>query len=278
MGGVVRPKTDGEHDERAECQANGTQPPPSADVWKTGQDEDEVDVAEAADDEGDAKENEEELQAHLHHDVELIFCKIQVAGEGRRGRAVGGGVVVTVCAFAVLGVGDDVDDAEIQRGHHPESDTGKDSVARPAAQGVPEREGDPQVALHAHSREEQRAVVDGDVEQEPSEGTEGEGQQPDHVIGGLLHFEWQEGQEDEVGDGEVEQQDIYGGRLATHLPAEGAECQDVGGDPHQKGEDVDRKQQMTVQHGGGSQRGQTLRHWMQEKNTELGLDDSTTTT
>lgn len=250
MGGVVRPKTDGEYYQGAERQADGTQPPAPADVWKTGQDEDEVDVAEAADEEGDAEENEEELQAHRHQDVELILCEVQVAGGWRQGGAVGGAVLVTVCTFVPLGIGNDVDDAEVQRGHHPEGDAGQHGVARPATQGIPEGVGDPQVALHAHSSEEQRAVVDGDVEQKAGEGTQGVGQHPGHVIRGLLHFKWQEGQEDEVGDGEVEEQDVYRGRLATHLAAEGAECQDVGGDPHQKGEDVDGKQQATAQHGG----------------------------
>lgn len=63
MGGVVRPEADGEYYQCAERQTDGTQPPTPADVWKTGQDEDEVGVAEAADEEGDAEEDEEELQA-----------------------------------------------------------------------------------------------------------------------------------------------------------------------------------------------------------------------
>ncbi len=260
MGGVVRPKTDGKYYQRAKRQTNGTQPPAPADVWKTGQDEDEVDVAEAADEEGDAEENEEELQADWQQDVELFPGEIQVAGGWRQGRALGGAaiVVVTVCTFAPLGVGHDVDDAEVQRGHHPEHDAGPHGIARSATQGIPEGVGDPQVALHAHSCKEQGAVVDGDVEQKTSERTQGVGQHPGHVVGGLLHFKWQESQEDEVGDGEVEEEDVYRGCLATHLAAEGAECQDVGGETHQKGEDVDRKQQATAQHGGCSHQEQTL--------------------
>lgn len=276
MGGVVRPKADGEHYQRAERQADGTQPSPPADVWKAGQDEDEVDVAEAADQEGDAEENHEELQAERQQDGELIRGEIQVAGGRRRGGAVGGAAVVvaTVCTFAPLAVGYDVDDAEVHTAHHPETDAGQPGIARPATQGIPEGVGDAQVALHTHSGEEQGAVVDGDVEQEASEGTQGEGQQPGHVIRGLLHLKRQESQEDEVGDGEVEEEDVYRGRLATHLAAEGAESQDVGGDPHQEGDDVDGKQQ----HGGFSHqidRTDSLRRWLQDN---MEHDSSTQST
>lgn len=252
MGGVVGPKTDGEYYQRAEGQTDGTQPPPPADVWKTGQDEDEVDVAEAADQEGDAEENDEELQPDFHQDLQLVIAEIQVAGRWRSGRAVGGAAIVVVSpfTFAPLGVGDDVDEAEVQRGHQPEHDAGYHSVARSAIQGIPEREGDAQVALHAHSSEEQGAVVDGEVEDKTSEGTQQVVQLPVHTIIGLLHFKRQEGEEDEVRDGEVEEEDVYRGGLAMHLAAEGAERQDVGGDPHQEGDDVDGKQQAAAQHGG----------------------------
>lgn len=167
-------------------------------------------------------------------------------------------VGVSVCTISPLGVGHDVDDAEVQGGHHPEHDAGHHGVARSATQGIPEGVGDPQVALHTHSGEEQGAVVDGDVEHKTSEGAQGVGQQPGHVVVGLLHFKRQERQEDEVGDGEVEEEDVYRGGLAAHLAAEGAECQDVGGDPHQKGHDVDGKQQAVAQHGDCSHQGQTL--------------------
>ncbi len=236
MGGVVRPKTHAEYYQGAKCQADSTQPPAPADVWKTGQDEDEVDVAEAADQEGDAEENNEELQADWQQDSELIPCEIQVAGEWSRGRAVGD---VAVSSFAPLVVGNDVDDDEVQRGHHPEHDAGQYGVARPATQRVPEGVGDPEVALHTHSSEEQGAVVDGDVEHKPSKGTQGVGQQPGHVISCLLHFKRQESQKDEVGDGEAEEEDVYRSGLASHFAAEGAERHNVGGDSHQKGEDVD---------------------------------------
>lgn len=250
MGGVVRPKTDGEYYQSAERQTYGAQPPPPSNVWKTRQDEDEVNVAEGADEERDAEENEEELQADRQQNFELVLCEIQVAGSWR-GRAAT--AAVSVCTFVPLCIGYDVDNAEVRRGHHPEYDTGQHSVARPATQGVPEWVGNPQVTLHTHGCEEQRTVVDGDIEQKTSEGTQGEGQQPGHVVRGLLHFEWQEDQEDKVRDGEVEEEDVYWGCLAVHLATEGAECQDVGRDAHQEGEDVDTKQQVTVQHGDCSQ-------------------------
>lgn len=235
MWGVVGPEADGEYYQGAKRQTDGAQPPTPTDVWKTGEDADEVDVAETADQKGDAEEDDEELQAHPDQDVELISCEFQVAGGWRRGRAV-----------APLRVGYDVDDAEVQTRHQPEHDAGQHRIARPAAQGVPEGEGDPQVALHAHGSEEQGAVVDGHVEHEAGKRTQGVGQQPGHVVWGLLHFKRQEGEEDQVGDGQVEEEDVYRGSFTADFPAEGAECQDVGGDPHQKGEDVESEQQATV--------------------------------
>lgn len=248
MGGVVRPETDGKDYQRAKRQTNGTQPPAPADVWKTGQDVDEVDVAEATDEEGDAEENAEELQADWQQDLELVLFEIPVAGG--------------VAAVAPLGVLNDVDDAEVQRGHHPEHDAGKHGVARSATHRIPEGEGHPQVALHTHSCEEQGAVVDGDEEHKTSEGTQGVGHHPHLVVEGLLHLKRQDSQEDEVGDGEVEEEDVYRDCLATHLAAQGAECQDVGGDPRHEGEDVDGKHQPTVHHGDCSHQGfsDSLRH------------------
>lgn len=251
MGGVVRPKTESKYCQCAESQTNGTQPPAPADVWKSWQDEDKVDVAEAADEEGDAEENEEQLQAHWQQDAEFLLSENQVAGGWSLAATI---VVVSVYTFPPLDVGYDVDDAKVHRGHHPEHDTGQHRVTRPAAQGVPEGVGDPQVTLHTHSCEEQGAVVDGDVKHETTEGTKGIVHQPGHVVCGLLHFERQENQKDEVRDGQAEEEDVYRCCPAAHLAAEGAECQDVGRDPHQEGEDVDRKQQATAHHGGHSDR------------------------
>lgn len=250
VGGVVRPEADDEHQQRAERQADAAQPPPPADVWKTGQDADEVDVAEAADEEGDAEEHEEELQADRQQDVQLLCCEVQVAG-GLRAAAVD----VEVRVFAPPVVRHDVDEAEVQRAHQPEHDAGPNGIARPAACGVPQREGDTQVTVDAHRREQQRAVVDGDVEDEARERTQRVGQQPGHVVVGLLHLKRQENQKNEVGDGEVEQEDVYGRRLAAQFAAERAERQDVEREAHQEGEDVDGKQQVSVQHDGGSDPG-----------------------
>lgn len=240
--GVVRAEADGEHHQRAQRQADGPQPPPPADVGQARQDEHEVDVTEAADGKGHAEEDEEELQAQRHQDVQLVLGEVQVAGGRRRGA---GAVAVP------LHVGDDVDEAEVQHGHQPEGGAGGGGVARPAPQGVAQRVGHAQVALHADGGEQQRAVVDGDVEDEAREGAERVGQQPGHVVGRLLHLEGQEGEEDQVGHGQIEEEHVDGRRLAPHLAAEGAEGHDVGGDAHQEGEDVADEQQAAAQHGGG---------------------------
>jgi hypothetical protein len=116
-------------------------------------------------------------------------------------------------------------------------------------QGVSDREGHTKVALHTHRGQEEGAVVDGGVEQETSDWTQEEGEVPVHVINSLLHLEGQESEEDEVGDGQVEEQDVDGGRFAAHLLAKGAECQDVGRYPNQEGGNVNRQQQMSDRHG-----------------------------
>lgn len=241
MGDVVRTKTDAEYDQCAKSQTNASQPPPPADIWETGQDKDQIDVAEAADDEGDAEEDEEELEAERQQDCKLFVGEIQVAARWRCGGSAAIGV-------SPLEVRHDVDDDEVQRRQQPEHDTGQQSITRPPMEGMPDGVGDPQVTLHTHGGEQQGAVVDGDIEEKPSEGTEGVGQQPLHVIKGLLHFKRQQSQENQVGDGQVEEEDVYRGWLAIHLAAEGTKCQDVGGNSHEEGDNVDRKQQI-VCHG-----------------------------
>lgn len=72
---------------------------------------------------------------------------------------------------------------------------------------------------------------------------------PHHLIRGLFHFKRQEREEDEVRDGEVEEEHVDWGGPATHFAAEGTKRQDVGWDPHQKGDDVDSEQEFTAQHG-----------------------------
>lgn len=263
MGGVVGPKADGEDNQCAERQANGAQPAAPADLRESGQNEDEVGVTEGADEEGDAEENSEELQANRQQDPELLLGEIQVAGGWRRG-VVAVRAVVSCCTFAPLDVGHDVDNGKVQRGHQPKHDACQHSVARPAAHGVPEGVGDPQVALDAHSGEEEGAVVDGDEEHEANEGAQGVVHQPGHVVRGLLHFEGQDDEKDEVRYGEVEEQDVDRRCPLAHLAAEGPAGQDVGGEAHQEGEDVEGKQQGTAHHGGRSLQDQILR--LQEKN------------
>ena len=109
-----------------------------------------------------------------------------------------------------------------------------------------------EVAVHADRREEGGAVVDGHVEDEAGQRAEGVGHVPHHVVHGLLHLKGQEEEEEEVGDGQVEEEDVDRRGLLPHLLAEGVEGEDVGGEAQHEGDDVDGQTQagVAVLHGG----------------------------
>jgi len=154
--------------------------------------------------------------------------------------------------------GHDEHDAEVDEAENPEEDAGGHGVHRPPLQGVLDGERHAEVALHADRREEEGAVVDGHVEDEAGQRAQGVGHFPQHVVHHLLHLEGQEGEEEEVGDGEVEEQDVDGRGLLLHFLAEGVEGEDVGGEAQHEGEDVDGQTQdgVALLHGGlgGSRR------------------------
>ena len=105
-----------------------------------------------------------------------------------------------------------------------------------------------QVALHTDGRQQQSAVVYGGVEQEVGERAQEIVQLPGHVVQGLLHLEGQEGEEDEVRDGEAEEEHVDGRGLAADLAGEGVEGQDVGGHAHRQGDCVDGDYQVVNVH------------------------------
>ena len=216
MGEVVGAKAAGEHQQGAQGQTYSAEPPPPADVRQAEEDADEVDVAEAADEEGRTEEHQEELQAQGQQHTQLLLAEVHVAPVGD----LEGGVDSAV----QLGhQRHNVDANEVEGTHHPEEDTGDDGVARPAVPRVHDGERHAQVALHTDGRQQQSAVVYGGVEQEVGERAQEVRQLPGHVVQGLLHLEGQEGEEEEVRDGEAEEEHVDGRGLAVDLAAEGVE-------------------------------------------------------
>ena len=221
-----------------------------------GQNSDEVDVAVAADEERDAEKYNAELQTHRQEDVQLglgevlvthfpLFSDSGVGGGGIVGRDGGR-------RFVIADKGHNEHDAQVDDGENPEEDAGSDCIHRSALQGVLDREGHAEVALHADGGEEEGAVVDGHIEDEPRQRTEGVGHVPNHAVHHLLHLEGQEEEKEEVGDGQVQEQDVDRCRFLPHFPAESVEGQDVGREAQDEGDDVDGQTQAGVAllHGG----------------------------
>ena len=235
--GVVGAEAEGEHQQRPQGQAYGPQAAAPADPGPPGEDADEVDVAEAGDDERDAEQQEAQLQPEGQEHPQLLRREVPVTASGGAAvAAVAGGVVVR----------NDVDDAQVQGGQDPEEHADQHGIQGPALQFVPDGEGHSQVALHADCRQEERAVVDGGVEDEHRQRAQEMGHGPRHVVRRLLHGEGEEEEEDQVGDGEVEEQDVDGDGFPSELPAEGAEGQNVGWQADQKGDDGDGQDQLGV--------------------------------
>ena len=226
-----------------------------------GQNSDEVDVAVAANEERDAEKYNAELQTHRQEDVQLGLSEILVTHFPLffDSVIVGGGIVARGWSRRVFiaDKGHNEDDAQVDEGENPEEDAGGDCIHRSAFQGVLDGEGHAEVALHADGGEEEGAVVDGHVEDEPGQWTEGVGHVPDHAVHHLLHLEGQEEEKEEVGDGQVQEQDVDRCRFLPHFPAERVEGQDVGREAQDKGDDVDGQAQpgVALLHGGlcGSQ-------------------------
>lgn len=148
--------------------------------------------------------------------------------------------------------GHDEHNAQVDEGENPEEDAGGDSVHRPPLQAVLDGISHAQVALYADRSEEEGAVVDGHVEDEARQRAQGVGHVPEHVVHHLLHLEGQEEEEEEVGDGQVQEQDVYRRGFLPHLLAERVEGEDVGGEAQHEGDDVDRQTQpgVALLHGG----------------------------
>lgn len=99
--------------------------------------------------------------------------------------------------------------------------------------------GHTEIALHTHPHEEEAAEVDAAVKQEVDQWAKEVRETPGVVLGNLHHLEGQEEQKEEVGHGQVEQEDVYGDWLLPHFPQEGVTGQEVGRESGYKGKNVD---------------------------------------
>ena len=99
--------------------------------------------------------------------------------------------------------------------------------------------GHAEIALHAHPHEEEGAEVDATVKQEVHQRAKEIREVPDVILSSFHHLERQEEKKEKVGQGQVEQEDVYGDRLLAHFPQEGVAGQEVGREAYDKGKDVD---------------------------------------
>lgn len=142
----------------------------------------------------------------------------------------------------------DVDDAKVHRANEPEEQAGDHGVAWPTVNRVLDWKSNAQVAFDANSCQEKCAGVNSRKEHKAGEGAQVHFHRPHHVINSLLHLEGQKGEEDEVGDCEVQEEDVDRGGFAMDLSAEGAEREDIGRKPDHEGKYVDRQKQLANQH------------------------------
>lgn len=225
-------------------------------MLQLGQDPDEVDVAEAANQERDAEKYHAELQAHGQEDVQLSLREILithlplfvVSVRASWGIVAYGGIRSVLRADE----GHDEHNAQVDEGENPEEDAGGDGIYRSPLQGVLDGESHAQVAFYADRSEEEGAVVDGHVEDEARQRAERVGHVPEHVVHHFLHLEGQEEEKEEVRDGQVEEQDVNGCGFLPHFRAESVEGEDIGREAQHKCNDVDGQTQPSVAllHGG----------------------------
>lgn len=123
----------------------------------------------------------------------------------------------------VANKGDDEDNAQLDDGENPEEDTSRNGITWSAFQGMLYGERHPEISLHADRCEEEGAVVDGHVENEPRQRAKDIGHVPDHAVHYLLHLERQKEQEEQVRNGQVEKEDVDWRCLLPDLFAEGVE-------------------------------------------------------
>lgn len=137
-------------------------------------------------------------------------------------------------------------------GQNPDENAGGDCVHRSSLQAVLDGESHTEVAFNADRSEEESAVVNGHVEDEARQRAENVRHVPVHVLHHFVHLEGQEEEEEEVGDGEVEEQDVARGGFAPHFLAERIESEDVGWESQDEGDDVDGQIQRSgrILHGG----------------------------
>lgn len=130
----------------------------------------------------------------------------------------------------------------------PEEKAGNSCIGWSTVQLVLDRVGNTQVALDADSHEEQEADINAAVEEEVCQWAKNGRKRPCETLGNFCHLEGQKEQKEKVRNGQIEQQDIYGDRLATYFPQEGVAGQKVARQTNDEGNDIDSKDHDFVLH------------------------------
>lgn len=166
VGHVVGSETDSKDQQRSNSHADGPQTSVSVDALQLGQDPDKVDVAEAADQEWDAEEDNAELQTHWEEDLQLSIREVLVTNFGLCGCSDRRVLTQVLWRRFIPNKSNNEDDVDVKDGENPEEDASSNSVERPALQCVLYRKSHTQVPLYTDGREAEGAVVDGQEENE----------------------------------------------------------------------------------------------------------------
>ena len=233
MGRVIGQEAEQEDGQSAHGHADGLALALRQDTRLAVEDPDAVDVAEDADEQRQDAEHHEELQAHRHQDPALL-----------------GGEVLVADVLGDAGIGQQVlgheDDAAMGGAEKPGEGAGANGVAWLAELPVGDGEGYGQEAVHTDGGQQKDACVDGGKEDEGGEWAEEVRKVPMQALAGLIHLQREEEEEEEVGRGQVEQQDVRRGGIVAGLSAEGVERQDVGWQADQEGKDVRGQEDFDV--------------------------------
>lgn len=184
MRDIVGSKAQREHQQRAQGKSNGSKLSPSANVWQTRQDANEVDVAESADEQWDAEQHNAQLQAYWQQNTQLCISKLLIAHIPRR----------WACPSWVV-VWQDIDNAKMDHGECPEEDGGHHSIDGSSSQGMLDGKSNSQIPLHTYCSEKKCAIIDGHIEDEARQRAQEVRHVPVHAIDHLLHLKGKEEKE-----------------------------------------------------------------------------------
>ena len=113
---------------------------------------------------------------------------------------------------------------------------------------IGDRESECNVANQTDSHQQQGAGVDGGEEDEGGKGAQETGHIPLHAWHGLVNLERKGDQEEQVGDGQIEEQDVCWICLDMDLDTEGIESQEVGWEANHEGNYVHRENHLAAHH------------------------------